>query len=134
MNEEQKSWYTIYPAYLNANRTHGEGRRISKAKCVADPRWQEIKDVLEANKEFTVTVDANKVYPRELDKELPACRGRIKYQTTNPKYKSKREVLLYLGETIPKLKTRAKGSGQAAVVQEQPSQQAKGKKGKGRKN
>lgn len=75
-------------------------------------------------------MDANKVYPRELDKELPTSRGRIKYQAVDKKYAKKYDVLKYLAETIPKLKTRQ----QKATPQDaEPQLQQGGKKKKNRK-
>lgn len=138
MNAEDKSWSTIWPTYINSSRTEAQGRRVPKKRGVENPRWQEIKDVLEATKDFEVKADGKKFYPRELDKELPTAQGRIKYKTTDPKYQSKKQVLLYLTEMIPKLKTRAKGAGggasasSSATVEPQASQASKNKK-KGRK-
>lgn len=128
MNAEDKLWSTVWPTYLNSTRTVVQGRRIPKSKAIENPRWQEIKDVLEATKDFTVLADGNKVYPRELDKEIPYNRGRVKYQSTNPKYQSKKDVLLYLAEMIPKLKSRAKGApGTSSTSIEQPANQQSSK-------
>lgn len=41
-------WVCIYPAYINSKKTLAEGRRISKGKCVENPTFQEIRDVLDA--------------------------------------------------------------------------------------
>jgi signal recognition particle subunit SRP19 len=134
MTPEDRQWSTIWPTYLNSAKTTAEGRRVPKTKGVENPRWQEIKDVLEATKDFTVQADPVKVYPRELDKEMPINRGRVKYQTTDPKYQKKRAVLLYLAEMIPKLKSRAKGAGGAVAATEQTAGQGGSKsKKKGRK-
>lgn len=84
---------------------------------MSDPKWQEMKDVLEANGNFRVVGEATAIYPRELDKEPVHVRGRIKYQVINgdEKFCKKSQVLLYLAEMIPKLKTRKAGAsgGQA---------------------
>ncbi|KAI1294973.1 Signal recognition particle 19 kDa protein [Halotydeus destructor] len=125
MNPEARVWQTIYPTYINSNRTENQGRRLPKAKCVPDPRWQEIRDVLEATKDFQILVEHSKLYPREVDKEQPTAHGRIKYQTRDPKFASKRNVLIYLGEMIPKLKSRAKAA--SSSTSEQAQQQATGK-------
>lgn len=79
---------------------------------MSDPKWQEMKDVLEANGNFRVVGDPTAIYPRELDKEPVHVRGRIKYQVIDPDEKlgKKSQVLLYLAEMIPKLKTRKQGA------------------------
>ncbi|RWS17106.1 signal recognition particle 19 kDa protein-like protein [Dinothrombium tinctorium] len=100
----------IYPAYINANRTKAEGRRLSKDKCVADPRWQEIRDVLETFQEFQVIPEPNKVYCREVDKESLAFRGRVKVKVieSDCKYRKKDQILELCATMIPKLKSRGK--------------------------
>lgn len=124
---DQDRWKTIYPAYINSNRTLVTGRRINKEKAVADPKWAEIRDVLEATDGFKVLAEPEKVYPRELDKEN--CRGRVKYQLPPNDKRSRQDVLLYLAEMIPKLKSRS------AKLQAQPAAASgpsgkKGRKGK----
>lgn len=111
---------------------------MPKDKAVADPKWQEIKDILEANGNFRVVGEPGAVYPREIDKEPAHVRGRVKYQLINPdpKFERKSQVLLYLAETIPKLKTRKAGAGggQGAGPSEtssgKPGRKEKGGKGK----
>lgn len=100
---------------------------------VRDPTCTEIADVLKANKAFVVMLEPNKLYPRENDKETSSCRGRVKYQLEDlaAPFKNKKDVLLYLGETIPKLKTRAKGGNPSGA--EQNSSTSQGKKKRGRK-
>ena len=39
-------WICIYPAYLNSNKTRQEGRLLPKEKCVSNPNYMEIRDVL----------------------------------------------------------------------------------------
>jgi signal recognition particle subunit SEC65 len=130
-----REWRILYPAYINANRTLHEGRRMAKSKCVPDPRWQEMKDVLEANRDFRIMAEPNALYPRELDKELPTARGRIKYQVVSGEspFQKKEAVLEYLGDMIPKLKSRAKtASTSASGAGDQPPPGNK-RKGKGKK-
>lgn len=120
-------WKTIYPAYINSNRSRVSGRRITKARAVEDPKWTEIRDILEASNNIQVTAEPDKVYPRELDKELN--RGRVKYVLPPGDSRSKQDILLYLAEMIPKLKSRS------AKSQPQPGPSAgptgkKGRKGK----
>lgn len=126
-------WITIYPCYINSNRTLRRGRLVPKSKAVADPRWQEIKEVLETIKGMRVQEEPDKVHPRELDKEIPAFRGRIKYipPANDQKYVKRKDVLQFLGETIPKLKSRSK-THQANNF-DQGAQAAAGKKKKSRK-
>ena len=135
MTETNSSrWNTIYPAYLNSNRTVAEGRRISKRKACSDPRWQEIKDVLESTGNFEVVGEGNKTYPREVDKETPAHRGRVKYHLVkeSDRLNSKKDILIFLADMIPRLKSRTqKGASQAQVSE--PSAGAAGKKKKGKK-
>ena len=76
MTSEERTMI-LYPAYINSNRTLAKGRRLTREKCVTDPRCTEIRDVLEANKLFRVTLEPNKVYPRESDKESAVFRGRV---------------------------------------------------------
>lgn len=133
MSSTDHSWHVIYPAYLNSNKTLAEGRRIPKSKCASDPRWQEIKDVLEVNKSFKVDAQPNKIYPREVDKEIPIARGRVLYQLADPNDKQfgkKENVLIYLGQMIPKLKSRTTKANETQVAGQA---QAGGKKKKGKR-
>jgi len=45
---EPERWICIYPAYFNINKTRAEGRLLSKDKCVANPTYLEIREVLMA--------------------------------------------------------------------------------------
>jgi len=131
---ENKKWSIIYPAYLNCNRSVNQGRIVAKEKCVPDPRCHEIKSVLETIKGIQVVEEANKVYPRELDKESLQYRGRVKYKLAenDTKFKTKKDVIMYLCEMIPKLKTRVKIPNVAAN-HEQSMNSKKKKKNKGNK-
>ena len=110
---------------------------MSKEIAVINPTIYEIKDILhnmgfkiyaEDKVRTTEIIFGNylwfQVHPRELDRFRPLgpppfnnpFRGRIRYQLkdengkpTNPKYQTKNDVLNYLGEMIPKLKTRIEG-------------------------
>ena len=129
--EDISRWKTIYPAYLNSNRTQAEGRRISKRKSCSDPRWQEIKDVLESTGTFEVVGQPDKVYPRELDKETPANRGRVRYRIVaeSTKFNSKKDILIFAAEMIPKLKSRTQKPA-AQTTSDQTTAGGKKKKGK----
>lgn len=146
-------WICIYPAYINSKKTLAQGRRIPKDKCVENPTYQEMRDVLAAAGKQTnekrmfifkliflglkVGVE-NKLYSRERSKEL-LYRGRIRVQLKNDDgslcneaFKSKDSIMLHLGEMIPKLKTRQTKSG-GEQTQSSGSSTTGGKsKGKGK--
>ncbi|XP_055609454.1 signal recognition particle 19 kDa protein [Uranotaenia lowii] len=107
---DRERWICIYPAYINRKKTRQEGRRIPKECAVENPSFQEIRDVLQVLN-LNVIVE-NKQYSREKSKEL-AFRGRIRVQLKQndgkpvlPEYPTRDSILLYLGKTIPQLKTR----------------------------
>ena len=105
--DEKRQWHTIYPQYINSNLTIERGRRLPKSKCVPEPLWTEIRDVLGVNSaKFDVIAFPDKCYNRELDKENAANRGYIKYRLKDQSFKNKREVLIFVTQLIPKLKAR----------------------------
>lgn len=105
--DEKRQWHTIYPQYINSNLTIQLGRRLAKSKCVPDPRWQEIRDVLAVNSaKFDVEAFPEKCYNREVDKENLANRGYIKYRLKDDSLKNKAAVLTLVAQLIPKLKSR----------------------------
>uniref|UniRef100_A0A336MX53 CSON004935 protein n=1 Tax=Culicoides sonorensis TaxID=179676 RepID=A0A336MX53_CULSO len=120
-HSDRERWICIYPAYINSKKSRQEGRKIAKENAVENPSYQEIKDVLGlTGLSFLVE---NKLYPREKSKELQ-CRGRIRVQIKNddgkpinPEYPTRDSVLLYLGKSIPQLKSRQNR-------QNEPAQQA----------
>ncbi|KAH3796788.1 signal recognition particle 19 kDa protein-like [Dreissena polymorpha] len=134
---DRERWVCIYPAYINSKKTVKEGRRIPKEKCVDNPLYTEIRDVcLSAG--LIVGVE-NKTYCRELEHKDVKYRGRIRVQLKNedgsikdPKFPTRDSIMLYVGETIPKLKTR-QGAGASSQSNTQQQQGAKGQKKKGRK-
>ena len=124
---EQCRFICIYPAYINAKKTRAQGRRIGKSKAVDNPSVNEIRDILE-NVGLKVIVEANRLYCREESRE-PQYRGRVRVQLKNAdeslvkdQFKTKDDLLFYLAEMIPKLKTRS-GHQQ----HQQQSQQGGGK-------
>lgn len=120
-HSDRERWICIYPAYINSKKSRQEGRKVAKENAVDNPSYQEIKDVLGVTGlPFLVE---NKLYPRERSKELQ-CRGRIRVQIKNDDGKPMKEefgtrdsVLLYLGKSIPQLKSRQNR-------QNEPAQQA----------
>ncbi|XP_033191060.1 signal recognition particle 19 [Bombus vancouverensis nearcticus] len=136
-HSDRERWICIYPVYLNSKRTLAGGRKLPKDKCVENPTYQEIRDVLVAAG-FNVGVE-NKRHPRERSKEL-LFRGRIRVQLKNddgtpvkPEFPTRDSVLAYVGTTIPKLKTR-QGKQSSGEQSSQPSSSSSKKgKGKGRR-
>lgn len=127
----------MYPAYINSRKTVKEGRVVPKDKAVDNPNYTEIRDVLSAAGLY-IGIE-NKVYPRELDHRDQKCRGRIRIQLKNEdgtpamkEFPTRRSVLLYLCDSIPKLKSRQLSQSQAQTTS-QPQQNTKGQKKKGRK-
>merc|ERR1711990_213389 len=144
-------WPAVYTTYLNIHRTKAQGRRVSKEYAVNNPTFYEIKDIL-INEGFQVYLE-DKVHPRELDRFAPLgppplrnpFRGRVKYRLKDERgmpmtrFKTKDEVLKYIGSMIPKLKTRIEGQRMMDMhiqqqQEEQKLQQAKqaGKKSTGK--
>lgn len=132
---ERERWICIYPAYINSKKTLAEGRRLPKDKCVENPTYQEIRDVLVAVG-LNVGVE-NKLYSRERSKEL-LYRGRIRVQLKNddgslfnPSFATRESMMFHLADMIPKLKSRINKTSSNQPAQ---STQGKGKgKGKGRR-
>ncbi|XP_063909710.1 signal recognition particle 19 kDa protein-like [Zophobas morio] len=135
-HSDAERWICVYPAYINNKKTVAQGRRIAKEKCVENPTYQEMRDVLVAAG-FKVGVE-NKLYSRERSKEL-LYRGRLRVQLKNndgtPINKdipTRDSVMLHLCEMIPKLKTRQNKSGGEQPQSNPSSGKGKGK-GKGRR-
>ncbi|KAJ6641808.1 Signal recognition particle 19 kDa protein [Pseudolycoriella hygida] len=135
-HSEAERWICIYPAYINSKKSRQEGRRLPKEKCVENPTFQEIKDVLSVcGLRFGVE---NKLYSRERSKEL-LFRGRIRVQIknddgtpSNPQFPTRDSVMLHVGTMIPQLKSRQGGARGGAEVQ-QPQSSGGGSKKKGGK-
>uniref|UniRef100_W5MW61 Signal recognition particle 19 kDa protein n=2 Tax=Lepisosteus oculatus TaxID=7918 RepID=W5MW61_LEPOC len=131
---EKERFICIYPAYLNSKKTIAEGRRIPVEKAVENPTCTEMRDVLTAAG-FNVLVE-NKMYTRELNRDVQ-FRGRVRVQLKREdgslyleKFESRKDLMLYVAEMIPKLKTRTQKTGGG----DQNAQQGEGgKKGKKKK-
>ncbi|XP_063533519.1 signal recognition particle 19 kDa protein [Cydia strobilella] len=133
-HSEVERWICIYPAYLNSKKTLAQGRRLPKSSCVENPTHQEIRDVLVATG-LPVGVE-NKLYPREQSKEM-LFRGRIRVQIKNDdgtplktEFQSRESVMKYIGESIPKLKTRQNRPADQQPQAQQVTSKSKGKKGR----
>ena len=125
---DESRFVCIYPAYINSKKTRAQGRRVSKTKAIDNPSATEIRDILE-NAGLKVVLEANRLYPREESREQQH-RGRVRVQLKDDKnvllkeqFKNKDDLLFYLTEMIPKLKTRSGNQQQ----QQQQNQQGSGK-------
>jgi signal recognition particle subunit SRP19 len=126
---DQCRFVCIYPAYINAKKTRAQGRRVGKSKAIDNPTANEIRDILE-NAGLKVVLEPNRLYSREESRE-PQQRGRIRVQLKNTdeslvkeQFKTKDDLLFYLVEMIPKLKSR---TGNQQQQQQQQNQQGGGK-------
>ncbi|KAJ7328178.1 signal recognition particle 19kDa [Desmophyllum pertusum] len=135
-------WIVVYPAYLNSRRTVEQGRRVPKNKATDNPTVYEIRDVCQSqglNCELE-----NKCYPRDSAKDAMS-KGRVRVQLKqsdesfiNEKFQSRKALFRFLGEMIPKLKSRQSKSSQSDSSSGQQqgagasSKKKKGKKGKGK--
>ncbi|XP_026072855.1 signal recognition particle 19 kDa protein isoform X2 [Carassius auratus] len=107
---DKERFMCIYPAYINSKKTLAEGRRIPAEK--------------------------NKMYPREWNRDAQ-FRGRVRIQLKlqdgslcQDKFASRKDVMFYVVEMIPKLKSRTQKSGGAEAGSQQGEGGKKGKKKK----
>jgi len=134
MGKNMERGICIYPAYINKKKSVAEGRRITKVVAVENPLTSEILAVCKDAKLATLPED--KVYPRELFKFDPACRGRVKVlikntdgTLCNEKLPNKKALMLYIATMIPKLKSRTqKSSASGSQTSSQQSNQGQSKK------
>ena len=81
-HSDKSRWICIYPAYLNSKKTLAEGRKLPVKQSVENPTLAEIRDVLVAGG-FQIELEANKVFPRELNKYEMIARGRVRVHLKN---------------------------------------------------
>ncbi|XP_062854377.1 signal recognition particle 19 kDa protein [Trichomycterus rosablanca] len=131
---DKNRFLCIYPAYINSKKTLAEGRRIPSEKAVENPSCAEIRDVLTAAG-LNVYVE-NKMFPREWNRDVQ-FRGRVRVQIKQEdgnlcleKFTSKKDLMFYVAEMIPKLKTRTQKSGGSDSGTQQSEGGKKGKKKK----
>uniref|UniRef100_A0A8C8HXD4 Signal recognition particle 19 kDa protein n=1 Tax=Oncorhynchus tshawytscha TaxID=74940 RepID=A0A8C8HXD4_ONCTS len=105
----------IYPSYVNRKKTLAEGRRIPAEKAVENPTCAEICHVLTVGG-ANVLIE-NKMYSREWNRDV-TFGGRVRVQLKqedgtlcSDKFASRKYVMIYCAEMIPKLKTRIGDSG-----------------------
>ncbi|XP_022798645.1 signal recognition particle 19 kDa protein-like [Stylophora pistillata] len=134
-------WIVVYPAYLNSRRTVQQGRRVPKEKAADNPTVYEIRDVCQSQG-LNCEVES-KFYPKDSAKDA-LCKGRVRVQLknsdesfVNEKFQSRKALFLFLGEMIPKLKSRQSKSSQSDNTNQQQgagatAKKKKGKKGKGK--
>ncbi|KAL0965804.1 hypothetical protein UPYG_G00285930 [Umbra pygmaea] len=125
---EKERFICIYPSYLNSKKTLAEGRRIPSEKAVENPTCAEINDVLAAA--GLMAFSENKMYPREWNRDI-SFRGRVRVQLKkedgtlcSEKFATRKDVMIYCAEMIPKLKTRS----QKGAAADSGSQQGDGGK------
>ncbi|XP_012671241.1 signal recognition particle 19 kDa protein [Clupea harengus] len=132
--DDKERFICLYPIYINSKKTLAEGRRIPAEKAVENPTCVEIRDVLTAAG-VNVLVE-NKMHPREWNRDVQ-FRGRVRVQIKqedgNPcqeKFASRKDVMFYAAEMIPKLKTRTQktGGGEAGAQQGEGGKKGKKKK------
>ncbi|XP_004698611.1 signal recognition particle 19 kDa protein isoform X1 [Echinops telfairi] len=132
---DQDRFICIYPTYLNNKKTLAEGRCIPVNKAVENPAASEIQDVCLAVG-FNASLEKNKMCSGEWNRDA-LYRGGVRVQLKQEdgslclvQFPSRKSVMLYAAEMIPKLKTRTRKTGGA----DQSLQQGEGsKKGKGKK-
>ncbi|XP_059358878.1 signal recognition particle 19 kDa protein [Carassius carassius] len=131
---DKERFVCVYPAYINSKKTIAEGRRIAAEKAVENPSCAEIRDVLTAAG-LNVLVE-NKMYPREWNRDVQ-FRGRVRIQLKledgslcQDKFASRKDVMFYVAEMIPKLKSRTQKSGGAEAGSQQGEGGKKSKKKK----
>ena len=100
-------WRTIYPVYINAQRTIAQGRKLGKEFCVENPHPKEIAYICSVVFKLPTVLEP-KAYSRNCFE-----RGRIrvkmvdeKGQPLNPECKTRTELLRACGTKIPSLPTR----------------------------
>ena len=129
----QQRWICIYPVYFNSRKTKEEGRKIPKSKSVDNPKVNEIKDVLTFHN-FNFVVEDTKQHPRDSFKDA-FCKGRVRVQLKNSdgslfneNYKTRKDIMIMLGEMIPKLKGRQATKGSDSAQASNAGGNKKGKK------
>ncbi|XP_034288658.1 signal recognition particle 19 kDa protein [Pantherophis guttatus] len=134
---DKSRFICIYPAYINNKKTIAEGRRIPLDKAIENPTSTEIQDVCAAVG-LNVLLEKNKMYSREWNRDAQ-YRGRVRIQLKQedgnlcqPQFPTRKAVMLYAAETIPKLKTRTQkmGGSDPSLQQGEGGKKNKGKKKK----
>ncbi|EDV26448.1 Signal recognition particle 19 kDa protein [Trichoplax sp. H2] len=136
-------WICVYPVYIDKNKKIPEGRRVCKEKACENPTAEEIRDICRSQG-FDAEIE-RKQYPRNSYFDNPS-KGRVRIRMfnndqtlANPKFKTRKQLLVFIGEMIPKLKSRqapkgaeggASGADAGGNVGGSTSKKKKNKKGK----
>ncbi|KAI6232973.1 hypothetical protein M3Y99_00957600 [Aphelenchoides fujianensis] len=106
-----------------------QGRRIPKEKAIPNPTAQEIFDILQ-HAGLKCELNKTTMHPRDPNRE-PIARGRVRVQLKNDdgspvdaKFKTRKDLMFYVAEKIPQLKSRQPDAVAAAAVSAGPSQAA----------
>nr|XP_061835961.1 signal recognition particle 19 kDa protein-like [Nerophis lumbriciformis] len=131
---DKERFICVYPVYINSKKTLAEGRRIPADKAVENPSCAEIRDVLTAAG-MNVYME-NKMHPREWNRDVQ-FKGRIRVQLKQEdgslcldNFATRKDVMFYVAEMIPKLKTRTQksGAGESSALQGDGGKKTKKKK------
>eukprot|EP00930_Biecheleria_cincta_P007731 TRINITY_DN108991_c0_g1_i1.p1 TRINITY_DN108991_c0_g1~~TRINITY_DN108991_c0_g1_i1.p1 ORF type:complete len:161 (+),score=27.79 TRINITY_DN108991_c0_g1_i1:56-538(+) len=113
---DTSKWNILYPNYINSKKTVQEGRRIPLDKGCEHPRAQEMAEICEHLK-IPHVLEMDKAYPKDW-----LLRGRIRVLLKSPaglpthaEIHSKKDLMLKMGELIPRLKSRANGPPGPAI-------------------
>ncbi|KAM3568906.1 hypothetical protein VYU27_008984 [Nannochloropsis oceanica] len=106
--EDSKTFVTIWPNYLDVDKSLPQGRRIPKDKACPKPSVHDISDLL-VQWRLAHIVEQHKRYPRDW-----LVYGRVKVELKDsktgkqlhPDFPSRRALMLKLGECIPSLSSR----------------------------
>ncbi|AWP07711.1 putative signal recognition particle 19 kDa protein isoform 2 [Scophthalmus maximus] len=131
---DKERFICLYPIYINSKKTLAEGRRVPTEKAVENPSCAEIQSVLTAAG-MNVYVE-DKMHPKEWNRDVQ-FRGRVRVQLKQEdgvfcqdKFSSRKDLMFYVAEMIPKLKTRTQKSGGADSSSQQGEGGKKSKKKK----
>lgn len=111
--ENRKQSISLYPIYIAKEKSVAQGRRVPVKYAVSRPRAQEMMDIL-THVGFECILSKSKLHPKDTYKSDPCNFGRIHLLFKNPDgspinpdvAKTKMQLLKYLGEKIPQLKSR----------------------------
>jgi len=103
-------WITLWPNYINAQKSKKEGRRVTEAQGCDEPFVQDISEVC---RHFALdnVIEAYARYPRDWICYAPGrVRVKLKDDETglpvNPEVPTKKALMIKLGELIPALASR----------------------------
>eukprot|EP00917_Polyrhabdina_sp_WS-2016_P027159 GHVP01058065.1.p1 GENE.GHVP01058065.1~~GHVP01058065.1.p1 ORF type:complete len:149 (+),score=25.70 GHVP01058065.1:657-1103(+) len=98
-SENVSRWAIIYPAYMDAQKSWTQGRRMKREDCVENPTIQEIADACALKARFVVE---NKRYPRDFLQI-----GRLRIQVERPLRPHKLDVMASIAKTVKQRRLEA---------------------------